>query len=264
MNRTLFILILFVLSCSKIEPDLSNPLDPDNPVYEPPSVQLMTKFDEGDTLYAEDVTLNWESSEIVEKLVYSLEGNNGHNYTDSTTADSITFIDLFEGSYIFSIYGEDGSGVLSDVDSVSFSIDAIQSKTIAINPRYGRLSGYGLENTFQVWALEFTEGFSAGELTITTNPSDISIETISMYTVLDTDNSVHFIDEISPGKYKVSFGVWGDPPPEITGDQGLISIDYTPLRENSTTTVTISGTLKNQNNQEIIDIIFLNGLLELP
>ena len=67
-----FLNSLFIFSC-ETEPEFDNPLDPENPEFEIPTVFIDADFAAGDTLASETVTVTLVGNELVSEYRYKFD-----------------------------------------------------------------------------------------------------------------------------------------------------------------------------------------------
>ncbi|MDP6586672.1 MAG: hypothetical protein QF535_18600, partial [Anaerolineales bacterium] len=137
MRFSLIIFSLFLfLSCDE---ELEyNPLDPENnPDFVEPDTEITMAGLEGSILDTSTVTVTWQGNDLVEEYSYSLNDD----WSEWSSATSVTLNYLDEGDYIFSVKGRYESG---DEDTtpatVSFTVDMVGAKAIRVYPLLTEMS----------------------------------------------------------------------------------------------------------------------------
>ena len=78
MIKKFFILLLGIIvfwSCEEIVVDQENPLDPGNPDYDSPIVNIISGPGEGEVIDEPQVTFEWEGNELVDFYRYRFNAN---------------------------------------------------------------------------------------------------------------------------------------------------------------------------------------------
>ena len=152
--------VLLFLSCEKIEPDLDNPQDPDNPDYEPPIVSIISGPADGETVNTSSVIFEWDGNEL-SWYRYKLSDN---EWTAYNTATSVEFDYIDEGQYTFLLQAWYTNGDTSLIVSRSFTVDAVQGPALMFYPRR-QFASIGDTITFQILAEE-VDSLAGAELSI--------------------------------------------------------------------------------------------------
>ena len=129
----LFILAICFFSCE--DPPVFGIDDPvDTPVV---AIQTL------ETTFTElPIEIEWEGITNSRKFVYELQYTDdpsivhSWNELDTTNATSVTFDNLDEGNYTFSVFGLYNQDVIGNVENFSFAVDAIQGPALRIYPLY--------------------------------------------------------------------------------------------------------------------------------
>ena len=133
--RKPYLLILAICFFSCEEPPVFEAPDPvDTPVVAIQTIET--------TFTALPIMIEWEgivnSRKFVYKLQYIDDPSIVHSWNelDTTNATSITFDNLDEGNYTFSVFGLYNKEVIGNVENFSFAVDAIQGPALRIYPLY--------------------------------------------------------------------------------------------------------------------------------
>ena len=102
IKRFIIIVLLFVWACEEVTIEQDNPLDPNNPTYDPPNVAFTSDILEGDTVYVSDITFTWEGNELIAEYRTKLDDNDWLEWNDALTIE-IQYLD--EGDHNFSLQG---------------------------------------------------------------------------------------------------------------------------------------------------------------
>ena len=171
MIKKFFILLVGIIvfwSCEDIVVDQENPLDPGNPDYESPIVNIISGPGEGEEIDEPQVTFVWEGNELVEFYRYRFNAN---DWTDWSVETSKTFDYLDEGNHFFSVQSQYLSGDTSQVENISFMVDAVTGPALMFFPRRHQ-AGVGETVLFQILAEEVTN-LTAAEFSINYDPAHV-------------------------------------------------------------------------------------------
>jgi len=123
---TVISLVLLLFSCDKIQ---ENPLDPENPDYTPPETFITMEALEGAVLDTSTVTITWSGNDLTVEYAYSLNDN----WSEWSSATSVTLNYLDEGDYTFSVKGRYASEVEDESPAtVNFSVDMVQGPALRV------------------------------------------------------------------------------------------------------------------------------------
>jgi len=126
--------LLSGISCDILEvpEELSNPMDPTDPRFEPPSVQFTEAPDLGETVDTSHVLLAWTGNQRGMSFTYRKDNDDWSEWTDDT---STTYPYLDEGAHTFQIKSRYSNGVASQgAQSLFFEIDDIQGPAMRFFP----------------------------------------------------------------------------------------------------------------------------------
>ena len=169
MNRKIIILLIFtlliplsllIMSCDvlttqveNVNPD-DNPIDPDNPDYEPPLAIISEGPENGSTINDDFVTFKWYGNEEDCEFSYRLDDDEWSEWN----ADSIVNYDyLDEINHIFEVKAKFSTDSVQNVpSSVSFTVNAIEGPALWL---YNKKIETSVNSTFSVYVIaeEVTE-----------------------------------------------------------------------------------------------------------
>ena len=126
--RYSYLILLFILfNCEEDIPERDNPLDDQSSDYVSPTVSLLTDLNNGDTLYAESLTTNWEGNDLVSEFRFKLDELDWTDWSE----DASKILDyLDEGNHQLSAQSRYLNGDMSDIVSVSFVVDAVDGPSL--------------------------------------------------------------------------------------------------------------------------------------
>jgi len=134
-NFAFFILIFGLSGCSLLEApeDVSNPMDPNDPDFEPPAVTFIQSPEDGQIVDTCFVRFEWEGNQPSMNYSYRIDDK---NWSEWSTDHLIEYQLLDEGNHIFEIKSRYYNSVESDYpQTVSFTVDDIQGPALWIYPR---------------------------------------------------------------------------------------------------------------------------------
>ena len=136
------ILVFLHLSCdvvtTNIEDQGTNPVDPDDPTYEPPDVTIVTGPREGETILNDNITIKLSGNIEDCQYNYQLDENPWSGWQN----ESIIKIDnLNEGEHIFKVKARYTTGEEMDTPlTISFYVDAIKGPSLWIKDKKSEIA----------------------------------------------------------------------------------------------------------------------------
>jgi hypothetical protein len=224
MIKKIFILLLGIIvfwSCEEIVVDQDNPLDPGNPDYESPIVNIISGPPNGETIATSEVTFIWEGNDLITEYRTSFLNDPWGDWADHT---SITLQYLDEGSYSFSVQGRYSSGDTSAVVTNNFAVDAVQGPALMFYPR-ANFSSVGSNVNFQVRA-EDVNNLTAVQFNVTFDPSKLEIVSVAQGSFfLDFGESIFSFDfDNQTGSLSVVTAALGGDQPSGMGTGPLLEL----------------------------------------
>jgi len=224
MIKKIFILLLGIIvfwSCEEIVVDQDNPLDPGNPDYESPIVNIISGPSDPHTHYSSEATFIWEGNDLVSEYRTSFLNDPWGDWADYT---SITLQYLDEDNYSFSVQGRYPSGDTSAVVTNNFAVDAVQGPALMFYPR-ANFSSVGSNVNFQVRA-EDVNNLTAVQFNVTFDPSKLEIVSVAQGSFfLDFGESIFSFDfDNQTGSLSVVTAALGGDQPSGMGTGPLLEL----------------------------------------
>ena len=262
MIKKFFILLLGIIvfwSCEDIVVDQENPLDPGNPDYESPIVNIISGPGEGEVIDEPQVTFAWEGNELVDFYRYRFNAN---DWTDWSVETSKTFDYLDEGNHSFSVQSQYLTGDTSQVENISFMVDAVTGPALMFYPR-ANFSSVGSNVTFQVLAEEVTS-LTAAQFNVTFDPSKLEIVSVTQGSLLQLSGESIFNVEFDnqTGSFSVVTAALGGDQPSGMGTGPLLEVVLT-VKETGTSYLEFDGTelFRDPSNNDITINETVDGLV---
>ena len=133
---SIFLVILFGVSCSEPDLVLDNEFDPENPDYIEPQTSILytTPVLNGNILNVNSVTVTWEGNDDDMEFQHSLDIEPWSEWSSVPTA-SFTYLD--EGAHVLLVRGRYASGTEEDFpDTLAFEVNAILGSSLRIDRLY--------------------------------------------------------------------------------------------------------------------------------
>ncbi len=262
MIKKIFILLLGIIvfwSCEEIVVDQDNPLDPDNPDYESPIVNIISGPPNGETIATSEVTFIWEGNDLITEYRTSFLNDPWGDWADHT---SITLQYLDESSYSFSVQGRYSSGDTSAVVTNNFTVDAVTGPALMFYPRRHQ-AAVGETVVFQILAEEVTN-LTAAEFSINYDPTHVEITSVTQGTMFAASEESIFHTEYdnSTGTLSALTAILGGGEPSVSGTGALIEIQMNVISASSSE-LTFSGSevFRDPENNNISITETIKGLI---
>ena len=249
MSRKLILFaVLLLFACEPGEefiPD--NPLDPDNPDYVPPEVTILSPA-EDDVIEESSIIFSWMGNETDMLYRFRLDSV----WSDWDLSETITIDYIDEGVHGFAVQSSYITGDTSTIESISFTVDAVEGPALMFYPRR-QVASQGSNIQFQILAEEVYD-VAGAEFTILFDPTELQINSAAAGTAFGNNGEVIFIADIdnSSGSLTISTAVWGENSPSFSGTSDIALIDVQVIKQgNLTISFDDSGIMKDPSNNDI-------------
>ncbi len=248
---------LFFFTCEKLEPVADNPLDPDNPDYDPPEVLISEGPAEGETIETSAVTFQWTGNELATSYRYRFDSEVWSDWFSSTSV-SLDYLD--EGDHSFAVQSQYETGDTSVVLYVSFVVDAVTGPALMFYPRR-HIASVGETVTFQILAEE-VEDLTAAEFSISFDPADLEIISITQGSMFTESGESIFHAENGSGTLYILTAILGGENPSVSGTGDLVTIEVSVVQTGETE-LTFDGSevFRDPENNSISVNSAVNGLV---
>jgi len=220
-------LVLLLFSCDKIQ---ENPLDPEGSDYTPPETFLTMEALEGSVLDTSTVTITWSGNDLVVEYAYSLNGD----WSEWSSATSVTLNYLDEGAYTFSVKGRYASEVEDESPAtVNFSVDMVQGPALRVYTLLTEMSALSTQN-ISIYA-EDVEELVIIRFQVQYDASLLSLspQAVTKGELLSgIAEMVFIVEEISAGLLEVNVGIPSHS--GVTGTGSLVTLPFTSKALGST------------------------------
>ena len=201
MSRKLILFaVLLLFACESGEEFTpENPLDPDNPDYVPPEVTILSPA-EGAVVEESSIIFSWMGIETGMLYRYRLDSV----WSDWDLSETITIDYIDEGEHGFAVQSSYVTGDTSTVESIAFTVDAVEGPALMFYPRR-QVASQGSSVQFQILAEE-VYNVAGAEFTILFDPTELQINSAAAGTAFGDYGEVIFIDDIdnSSGSLTIS------------------------------------------------------------
>ena len=257
---SILLLVILFLSCEEIQiEDLLSDFSTEN-------IPVTTISTVNSTFESSSVSLNWIGNEFSKSFSYRLEPL---SYTDIVetytnwsvwdTVNTVTFVNLDDGSYNFHIKSRFTVENEEVSQSVNFIVDAIAGPALRIYPLYQRVSQGEIFNMYIY--IEDVVDLGGLELHLS-SPSNASVSTMTAGSIFS--NSSIFFDTISSTDGTMELIATADNFTGYTGSGVLAKLTCTALNAGlDTLHINDSSILKNSLNVPITILNRMYGLIEV-
>jgi len=259
MSRKLILFtVLLLFACESGEEFTpENPLDPDNPDYIPPEVTILSPT-EGDFIEESSITFSWVGNDTDMLYRYKMDSV----WSDWGLPETITIDYIDEGVHGFAVQSSYITGDTSTIESISFTVDAVEGPALMFYPRR-QAASQGSSVQFQILAEE-VYNVAGAEFTILFDPTELQINSAAAGTAFGNNGEVIFIADIdnSSGSLTISTAVWGENSPSFSGTSDIAVIDVQVIKQGNLT-ISFDGMeiMKDPENNDITINAAVNGLV---
>jgi len=243
-------LLIGLFSCSPHEelapPD--NPLDPDNPDYEPPAVVITYGIMDGGVLMTDSATFSWEGNSITKDFSYRFDNGEWSNWT---TIQTVTFSYLDEMAHRFEVRARGENDEIQEIPATSdFTTDAVDGASLILFP-YRQTSNVGDTLTVAVMLEEVTNILGA-EFTLTYDPTGFLFIDSQTGTFADSIQATGLqVVEVDPvlGKVSASVTAAAGSVKFFSGTASLLTIRLKTIKIGTYSLTLGNGVLVDSNRQ---------------
>lgn len=167
--------ILILATCDVVTTDIEeegdNPVDPENPDYEPPDVSVFAGLHQGDTLFQDNITVKWRGNNKKCEYSYNLDKKGWSSWKKNSVAK---FNYLNEGHHQFLVKARyNAEDVQEEPVIIDFYVDAIQGPALWIRDKMNR-AGVRDTLTAEIVSEEVTE-LAMSSLQLSFEPQHIHV-----------------------------------------------------------------------------------------
>ena len=135
----LLLVVIFILGCETFDVTADNPLDPNNPDYEIPTISVLN-LQNGQTITSDNLNISLEGNENVVEYSYNLKSSDsykdmGNTWSSWSTTQVISLEYLNEFGYTLTVKSRYLTGEESKDLSLEFSVDAVQPGSLLLYPK---------------------------------------------------------------------------------------------------------------------------------
>ena len=202
-------LILFFFACETFDINTDNPLDPNNPDYNEPTISI-SGVDNNQTIITNNIDITLKGNENVSEYRYQILSSDpfidmGSNWSEGTASNIISLEYLNEFTYLFVAQSRYLTEEVSANASVTFTVDAVKPSSLLFYPN--QLQSDIFENsTFELYAhdlpnvsvLEFIIEYGASSISFA--PDEGSVEY----------GDVNVVTNLSSNRIQYTIGKYGD------------------------------------------------------
>lgn len=253
-----FILIFGLSGCSLLEApeDVSNPMDPNDPDFEPPAVTFIQSPEDGQIVDTCFVRFEWEGNQPSMNYSYRIDEK---DWSEWSTDHLIEYPLLDEGDHTFEIKSRYYNSVESDdPQEVSFTVDDIQGPALWIYPRLTEVV-VGEQFSVEIIAEDVTD-LAMAKVVIEFDEHYLQTQSIQIY---DNENAflrsnggtiIPFSEyDNTNGVITIDVGVATGDPASVAGTGAIAKIVFISTHSgNATIQFDTSTELRRPDNSSII------------
>jgi len=270
MNKhTLFIIwaintILIFGSCSIFDgpEDISNPMDPNDPDFVPPTVTFIQAPNEGETVDTCFVVFEWEGNQSSMNYSYRVDNQ---EWSEWSSEHSIEYPLMDEGDHQFEVKSKYFNGVESDDPQIiNFTVDDLTGPALTLLPRYsvGQLNEVV---EIEIVAHEVTN-LALVKAILSYDPNFLTVNSVTVYeseSLLASNGGTvipFYSVDSNQGIITIEVGVATGSPNSVSGTGGIAKVGFTPTTSQLTSiSFELSSEFRNSDNTTIQINDFGNG-----
>lgn len=240
-------------------PETDNPVDPDNPAYQPPLATLVSGPSEGQTISEAAASFSWVGQGSSSEFSFTLDGFDT-DWSNWSTETTVSYTELDDQSYTFKVIERySNADEQQSVTTRTFQVDAVTGPALVMHRRFVSTK-IGLR--FQVEVLvEDIPGMMGANINIAFDSSLLHFESATEGAFLGTGQhsgtvfiaSAPYSANARGGLEIIATRLGGDPA-VVTGSGRLALLEFAASSTGeSQITFEIAGChVRNEANQDII------------
>jgi hypothetical protein len=223
-------------------------------------VNIISGPGEGEVIDEPQVTFAWEGNELVDSYRYRFDANDWSAWLEET---SKTFDYLDEGNHSISVQSQYLTGDTSQVENISFMVDAVTGPALMFYPRRQEAT-VGESVMFQILAEEVTN-LTATEFSINFDPAHLAITSVTQGEIFAASEESIFLTQYdnSAGTLSVITAILGGDEPSVAGTGVLIEIQMNVISASSSE-LTFSGSevFRDPENNDLTINETVHGMIQ--
>lgn len=246
-------LLWWTVACDTTKlPDITNPLDPEDPDYEPPTTTITNA--PTDTITTTTTVISWHGNHAQSEFTYRLDNI---PFSSWSTDTSIALDYLDEGDHLFEVKSRHPTGQEEKVAlQVHFHVNAVPSQSIVLFPFYKKVSP-GDTLTIELHA-EDVSGLTVLDCRFEYDTTAIKPVNATGGPFLAKDGGdLIFINEFDP-QWHINMGVAQGPTAGVDGSGILATLRFR-VHTNHTTTIGLLEVDARGPNDEKVSITMVRG-----
>jgi hypothetical protein len=256
--------LLVIFACSPHQeltpPD--NPLDPDNPDYEPPMATITSGQVNDSIITTESVTFTWEGNSITKDFSYRFDNGEWSNWITERTE---TFDYLDEIAHRFELRARGENDEVQEIPDVcDFTIDAVKGASLILFP-YCQTSSVDDTLTVAVMLEEVTDILGA-EFTLDYDPAGfqfIDSQTGTFADSLDAIGLQIVESDLVLGKISASITAAAGSARSFSGTASLLTLRLKAIKTGTFALTQGNGVLVDSNRQPSTINCLRNGIVNV-
>lgn len=256
--------IFIIGSCSILDgpEEISNPMDPNDPNFVPPTVIFSQAPSDGSTVDTCFVAFEWEGNKPSMNYSYRIDDQ---EWSDWSNERIVEYTLLDEGGHRFEIKSMYFNGVESDDPlSIDFSVDDLTSPALTLFPRYS-VGQINEVIEIEIVAHEVTD-LALVKAILNYNPDQLAVNSIIVYeseSLLAVNGGAvipfYSVDN-EMGTITIEVGVATGNPTGVSGSGKIAKIGFIPITtQPSDLNFGLSSEFRNPDNTTIQINDFGNG-----
>lgn len=232
-NFYIFLVIFVFIGCNVITeptpPERKNPIDPQNPNFQPPRAEVVSGPNDNSTVTTHTVTFQWRGNQADSLMLFSFKLDN-QNWSEWSQDKTVTYEYLDEGKHTFYVKAKYVNNIEQQTPTVvNFTVDAIKGPSLMFIPRK---SVVDKGSVFEVGIFaEESVNFAGAKIVVSYDFNLFQLDNVEIYKdtrsiLLKNGGTVIDFIETTTGKVIISVAVAGGNPNNVNGTGAIGSLRF--------------------------------------
>jgi len=234
LSFRVFVIFAFIFfSCNLVTqpppPERENPIDPKNPNFQPPKVEIISGPKEGDILANHTVTFKWRGNQADSLMLFSYRLDYG-TWSPWSSQNEVTFTYLDEGKHTFEVKAKYINNIEGQVLSINFTVDAVKGPAFMFFPRKSEVSqGSSFDSEIYI---EEGANFAGAKIVIEYQQAVFTLENIEIYNdarsimLKNGGTLIDFVNTNTAGRVEINVAVAGGSPENVNGTGAIGKVRF--------------------------------------
>ncbi len=273
-NFYVFLAVFIFVGCNVITepapPERRNPIDPQNPNFQPPRAEIISGPSDNSTVTTHTVTFQWRGNQADSLMLFSFKLDN-QNWSEWSQNKKVTYEYLDEGKHTFYVKAKYVNNIEQQTPTViNFTVDAVKGPSLMFVPRKSVVDK-GSVFEVVIFAEEFVN-FAGAKIVVNYDSSLLQLYNVEVYKdtrsiLLKNGGTIIDFVETETGKVIMNIAVAGGNPNNVSGTGAIGSLRFkvkdNALSQRTNIIFTNETVIRDSDNNKVQIKELVQGIVEI-